>query len=183
MSQEPVPPDPELTAIASALGSLSPAKSRVDRDRLMYEAGRASARPGVLARGGWPAVAAAFAALALGEAAVLARRPESRIVERLVYVAPPAPAPSAPNPDDTAVEAAPAPVWGDPFIGSTGLAGTDYQRLLDQMLRFGLDALPDSPSFASVGRGGSSSLTPKMESAGTLRRNEIDALLNPGGPS
>ena len=39
-----VPPDPELNPIESALGRLAPARSRIDRDRLMFQAGVNSAQ-------------------------------------------------------------------------------------------------------------------------------------------
>ncbi len=47
MSNEPVSPspDPELNAIEAALGSLVPARSRIDRDLVMFRAGQASVRP------------------------------------------------------------------------------------------------------------------------------------------
>ena len=42
MSQEPL--DPELKAVESTLGRLAPARSRLDRDRLMFQAGAMSVR-------------------------------------------------------------------------------------------------------------------------------------------
>lgn len=38
---------PELAALEGRLAGLSPAPPRIDRDKLMFEAGRASAQPGV----------------------------------------------------------------------------------------------------------------------------------------
>src|SRR5207248_11149477 len=57
------PLDPELTALSAALGRLAPAAAALDRDRLLYEAGRRSARPRPR---GWPLTACAFAALSVG---------------------------------------------------------------------------------------------------------------------
>ena len=78
MSQ--VPPDPELNPIESALGSLAPARSRIDRDRLMFQAGvilrgRSSRRRWV-----WPSIAATLAVVALSESVALAVRPGPRVV-------------------------------------------------------------------------------------------------------
>ena len=46
MSHEPDSPesDPGLNALESALGSLVPARSRIDRDVIMFRAGEASAK-------------------------------------------------------------------------------------------------------------------------------------------
>lgn len=51
-------PDPKLTAAETALRSLLPVPARIDRDRLMFEAGRRASY-----RGAWPIATGAFAAL------------------------------------------------------------------------------------------------------------------------
>jgi len=58
----PEPPAPELKGLEDALGALLPQSAHVDRDQLMYEAGR-SARPRY--HGAWSAALAGCTALAL----------------------------------------------------------------------------------------------------------------------
>lgn len=85
-------PPGHLTEFERSLSGLAPSRA-VDRDRLMYEAGR---RAGLReARRGWhwPAAAAALALATLGQAIVLSRRPAERVVERVVAVPAPPPAP------------------------------------------------------------------------------------------
>lgn len=71
----------ELNEIERALTALSPAAPRLDRDALMYEAGRGSWRRRWL----WPAAACGFAVLAAGLGVRLATRTPD-IVERVVVV-------------------------------------------------------------------------------------------------
>lgn len=197
MSTEPAPGpggehEPGLKGVEAAMGSLSPAPGRLDRDRVMYLAGRASARPAPLARAGWPALAAGLAALALAEGFALSGRPGARVVERVVYVPapPPAPAPEkapavVPGPQD---EGGPAPErrLADgrapgrlPFL-ALSRAETDYQRLRTRLLRDGADALPEPPAWRP---GGVGTAPGPIEPASSLLRSEVDAILNPGDPS
>ncbi len=85
-------PREDLTALERSLSGLAP-RGGLDRDRLMYEAGRRAgsrdSRRGRL----WPAVAAALALATLGQAVALSRRPTERVVERVVTVPAPAPDP------------------------------------------------------------------------------------------
>ncbi len=78
MPQEPL--DPELKTIEDALGRLAPARSRLDRDRLMFQAGALSARSAPQHRWVWPSIAAALALLAMSESVVLAVRPGTRVI-------------------------------------------------------------------------------------------------------
>jgi hypothetical protein len=176
MSQEHLPPDPELTAVESALGSLAPARSRIDRDAVMYQAGRASARPAILGRVGWPAVAATLAALALGEAALLVRRPGVQVVERLVVV----PASAVPSTSTGRARDTAAPEWYGPLDRAPGAAETDYERLCRQVVRYGLDALPGPPTVALRSGRRDDVSTSRLQPTVTLLRSEIDRLLNPG---
>ena len=155
--------DPRLTEIESALAGLAPSPPRLDRDALMYAAGRASARRESAGRRAWMA-AAAFGLVALGEGALLARRPPERVVERLVVVREPAksepvvtPASTSPNRPDP------------PEIGSS-----PRDRLAWAVLRYGLDGLPTPGASASGSEAGSSQRA--------LRR-EIGKVLELGDPS
>lgn len=89
---EPIRPD--LKPIESALAILVPQPVRLDRDRLLYEAGRLAGRSGRSNRRRfvWPAIAAALAAMLVVS---LVARPEPRIVERIVRVPVEAPSPVA----------------------------------------------------------------------------------------
>src|SRR5437660_350909 len=99
----------EMNPLAVALASFTPATARIDRDRLMFLAGQASAMasggcqaPGNLdtsrnlmtgklthpARLAWPASTAALAATALTLAIMLWLRPDSRT--QIVYIERPA---------------------------------------------------------------------------------------------
>ena len=76
------------------LGSLEPARSRIDRDLVMFRAGQASVRPSRMGRRAWNAIAASLALVALGEGVLLAHRPPPQVVEEVVVVREPAPGPS-----------------------------------------------------------------------------------------
>ena len=84
MPQEPL--DPELRMIEEALGRLAPARSRLDRDRLMFQAGVLSARSPARHRWVWPSIAAALALLAMSESILLAVRPGTRVVLAILIV-------------------------------------------------------------------------------------------------
>ena len=179
--------NPELKAVEAALGSLAPAPGRLDRGRVMYQAGRASLRRRPLARAGWPVLAASLAALALGEAAMLSTRPSVRYVDRVVVVREPAPVP-APAPTEAPAPEPERQVAGDavpetlrlPFLALTR-AETDYQKLRARVLRDGLDGLPEPPAYRAQSGGRSAGRA--IESASALLRSEVDAILNPGDPS
>jgi len=143
MSHAEPPRDPELRAVEAALAGLIPAAS-VNRDRLLFEAGRRSA-----ARGrAWPLATLGFAVLS----AVLALyRPEppARVVEHVTYV--PVPAASS----SEVVEKAPEPLVPEraPAVTESYVSGNEYLRQRDQVLRWGADALsapPPAPAGPSV---------------------------------
>jgi len=122
---------PAERELEQALAALRPASAKIDRDRLMFLAGRTSARRRSRL---WQCAAGALAvALAAALSAALYARPAPREVERVVYVtvarppAVPAEAPAAPI-------ATPEPGrWrGEPY----------YLKLRDEVLAKGLDALP-----------------------------------------
>ena len=156
MSNEPVSPspDPELNAIEAALGSLVPARSRIDRDLVMFRAGQASVRPSRLGLRAWNAIAASLAIIALGEGVLLAHRPPPQIVKEVVVIREPATAP-APLPVVPPLEQSVVEVPESlPIERSLSLGQTAYERLTSQVLRYGLDGLPASPTVASSARSG-----------------------------
>ncbi len=151
---EPIRPDDDLTAVAAALGALTPARSRLDRDRVMFRAGQASAagaRTSDPGRRVWAAIAASLGLIAAGEAAWLTYLPAPKVVERVVVIREPAPPPTARLAERYAADPAPAPsaialVEADPALGRTPL-----ERLAGQVLRYGLDGLPASPPTGWTG--------------------------------
>jgi len=175
MSNEPVSPspDPELNAIEAALGSLVPARSRIDRDLVMFRAGQASVRPSRLGLRAWNAIAASLALVVLGEGVLLAHRPPPQIVKEVVVVREPAPAPVVP-PVEQSVAEVPESL---PIERSLSLGQTAYERLTSQVLRYGLDGLPASPTVAS------STSEPWPASSGQMLQEELRRLLDPGDPS
>jgi hypothetical protein len=139
MSHAEPPRDPELRAVEAALAGLVPAAPAVNRDRLLYEAGRRSAARG----GAWPLATLGFAvlsgvfAIATFSALLAMYRTEPEV--RVVYV--PVPASSA-----EVVEKAPEPPATTALAAAEPpAAGGEYLRQRDQVLRWGADALPDPP--------------------------------------
>lgn len=140
MSHAEPPRDPELRAVEAALAGLVPAAPAVNRDRLLYEAGRRSAPRGRA----WPLATLGFAALS----AVLAlHRPEPavRMVERVVYV-------PAVTPSSDVVEKPPEPPAAGTALAAIepSASGGEYLRQREQVLRWGADALPDLPPASPV---------------------------------
>ncbi len=135
-----------LSPIEEALAALRPAASGPDRDRLMWEAGRASRRTPTA----WP-VATALLALAVAALALWPREaPPPRVVQRVVYVTrEPAPALPASLPPVAAVPQALA--WKP--------AGPGYLELRRAVLARGVDALPERPGGTG---GGAASLGEMM---------------------
>lgn len=140
MSQPEEIPLPDLSATEAALAALAPAPAALDRDRLMFQAGRAA---GGAAGWGWPAATGALTALAAALALVMVLRPpvvtETVVVHVPVEVTP-APAPPKPEPDTPADS---SPVTSRPAdLAALPPVAPGYLRLQDQILRWGLDALP-----------------------------------------
>lgn len=104
--------------IEEALGRLRLPVTTIDRDRLMFEAGRRSMGGHLSA---WRAMSLLFF---VGIGLSWAIRPAPQTVERVVYVA---------NPSQQALAVA----------SSFDLHGASYLRLQRKVLREGLDALPD----------------------------------------
>lgn len=175
MSYEHNAVDPELNAIENALGSLTPSRSRLDRDRLMFRAGQASARPAPVGKRLWIAVAAGTGLIALGEAAMLAHRPAPQIIEKVIVVRD-----REPVVDDTPTEpiVAQAPAFRG-FGDSPSFGPTAYERLSSQVFRYGLDGLPTPPS-ARANAGDNKPLPPLTRQ---LWQEELLKTLEPGAPS
>jgi hypothetical protein len=70
----------ELNELEQALLAMTPAASRLDRDALMYAAGRRSSRRWI-----WPAAACGFALLSAGLSLFLAFR-KPQVIERTIVV-------------------------------------------------------------------------------------------------
>ena len=82
-----IPPDRELKAIESALGELIPVSSRLDRDKLMFQAG-AMSKPAPSRRWAWPAITAVLSVALAGESLFSWRaRPAPQDVEQIVFFA------------------------------------------------------------------------------------------------
>lgn len=143
---------PEREPLESALAGLKPAATTLDRDRLMFAAGQAAAPKRTWL---WPASSAALFCLSLGLGVALAARPAPIETVRVVYL--PAEtrdikqAAPAPEPEMTP---APAP-RSDPdarVADTTPALGGDYLQLRRQVLRFGVESLPDAPPLATSGK-------------------------------
>jgi hypothetical protein len=185
--------EPNLTDIESALAGLVPVPSRLDRDQLMFKSGVASARSAPVRRWVWPSVAAAFAIGLICESLVMAIRPGPRVIERVVVVREPAHAAPASAPSNTAtLRPTPTDSLNDAHSSEARLLAfswpltSEYPRIEDLVLRLGLDAWPERAApLLSRSDGAADSIDMKAQSAGELRRLELEKLdnSNPGGPS
>lgn len=138
----------EREPLESALAGLQPAPAALDRDRLMFAAGQAAApRRSWL----WPTSAAALVCLSLGLGAALAMRPAPVETVRVVYLPAPEPTnvtPPLPVPDRTPLPT-PPPDADARVADTTTLSGGDYLQLRRQVLRFGVESLPEAPPLTS----------------------------------
>jgi hypothetical protein len=149
--------DPEVMDLESALRGLRP-RADLDREVLMYQAGRAAAGRGW----GWPlATAAALALVATLAIRLFTLAPPA--VERIVLV-PAAPAPQPPRESG----ASPLPAQEPTRITPPESAETpdaflypSPHPLRDHVLRWGLDGLPPAPELAP---------TPPSDSPASLLR-------------
>ena len=141
------PDDNPLKPVEQALAAFSPQGPRLDRDRLMFLAGQASAagphvaairnQPGRL----WHVSTAALAvcAAALGVALVVRPAPEEKIVYRDRFVT--VPADVVPTHGQTGGESTPQPAAEDFVSRPATLSTNNYLRTRDVAFRLGLDAL------------------------------------------
>jgi hypothetical protein len=193
-----IPPDPELKAIESALGELIPVSSRLDRDKLMFQAG-AMSKAAPNRRWAWPAITAALSVALAAESLFLAARPAPRIVERIVLVRAPAAAAAISSEDTTVAKEADAStarreprtpeITNDHIVRSglfsSGLSGgpSDYQRFQNLVILFGLDALPERAVVVAREDDHGLEIRSGLKPAGALRSLELQKILKPGGPS
>jgi hypothetical protein len=124
----------ELNKLENALRGLAPVPVQMDRDRLMFDAGRA-ARP---AGWKWPMATGIVSLIACVLGVCLMLRPEPMVIERTVYVQ----VPSKPVPEPTP-RPAPTPTPLEYSSQDSPRPETSgYQQLQEQVLRWGLDGLP-----------------------------------------
>jgi hypothetical protein len=126
--------NPELAAVEAALASLVPKASGVDRDRLMFLAGQAAARP---RRGAWlwPCATAASLLLAAALGITIVVHGGPRTLERIVYV-PVQPQAASEWSATVAFDRSPEPMRAD------------YLRLRRTVLDRGVEAISESPAAA-----------------------------------
>jgi hypothetical protein len=124
-----------LNDLASALGQLRPVAG-VDRDALMFAAGQASAPTSWK----WPLAAGISSLLALSLGLVLLLRPSPPPVIQFIYVRvqdpPPIVPPPGPPPSPEPTGTVPAALL------QSNESDLPYNRLQDQLFRWGLDAMP-----------------------------------------
>ncbi|AGA25339.1 hypothetical protein [Singulisphaera acidiphila] len=169
--------DPGLNAIENALGALTPSRSRLDRDRLMFRAGQVSARPTPIGKRLWIAVAAGTGLIALGEAAMLAHRPAPQIIEKVIVVRDREQPVVGDTPTTEPIVAQASAFRG--FGDSPSFGPTAYERLNSQVFRYGLDGLPTPPSP----RANADSNKPLPPLTRQLWQEELLKTLEPGAPS
>jgi hypothetical protein len=143
----------DLSAFSRALAGVPPHPGLLDRDALLFAAGRAAARRGRF----WPVTAGVLAALSAALAGVLLFRPPTVVeVERIVHV--PAPAPAVPDhqpvaaPDDQA----------DPSQSSPSPDLAEGLRQRHRILGDGVSTQPQRPWASSSP--GSSEDVPSLSS-------------------
>jgi hypothetical protein len=140
----------------------------------MFQAGAIQAKRESRHRWVWPSIAATLAAVALSESVVLAVRPGPRVIVVQQPAPPPDRRPTEPEPVQILSQLSPSRSDGNqpwPAGGSEAIA------LRRQVLRFGVEGLPDPPSLLSQVEG------PALESPSPLRRYEFDKVMKLGGPS
>lgn len=207
MPQERSRPENDLNELEAALGSLAPAASRLDRDSLLFHAGKISAGARKRRRRdiAWPAIAASLALIAIGEAFVIHHQYSMQMNKNTIVVESPKIEPISPRQGDPSsiarTEANSAAVKtesrdrddGFTILGTprsplnslqntpSWLGESEYERLRRQVTTFGVDALPASPSLA-VSTVASSTPAPavKPQTSAELLRHELTRLLDPG---
>jgi hypothetical protein len=137
--------DPELAGLEAALAALAPMPGRIDRDALLFRAGQVSVRGRSWA---WPAATAGLGMVAVGLGLVLGLRPSPVPVERVVYVTITKPAPLPPAVREPA-SPTPEPDFASPGLLAEQQAPMNYLQLERQVVRWGLEGVPDMPEAPS----------------------------------
>jgi hypothetical protein len=179
MSREQNAAGEPLNDLEAALGALAPARSGLNRDRVMFEAGRAAgARSRGTAYRAWVGASTILAMISLGEGAVLVRwHSGSDAKTALAGRTPAAAAPSVVRPAVEVTVGTRDERFGQPEDWSAIVEESPRNRLMAQVLRYGLDGLPGP---APVARGDAESWVPRsrQDLAEELRKE-----LELGGPS
>jgi hypothetical protein len=139
-------PDPALSAFSRGLAELAPDPGGLDRDRLLFRAGAVLPTRRLRL---WQAVAGLLAVSALSLGAALLLRP-TRMVDRVVYVSVPLFLP-IPTEETTPAETpirSPGRAEPQPLPGPLARAETEGWRLRQQVLQFGVEALPPPPAWS-----------------------------------
>jgi hypothetical protein len=125
----------ELTRLESALRDLTPSASPLNRDIVMFQAGKASAPRSRL----WPLATAACSVVALGLGFLLAPRPAPQVVmQRIPLPVEKAPAPQIESPSPPE----PPTVTAAPRLEPPA---SRYDQVRENVLNLGLDGLPTQP--------------------------------------
>jgi hypothetical protein len=143
--------DAGLSALESKLTSLTPQPSALDRDYVLYHAGRASVRPGWF----WQAATGFLVVVVACLSLALLYRPIQRSDPLVIHDVPENPLPPAvppsavntPSPRSTEADRTYRVVQAEREHNQA-----ENLRQRDQVLRFGLESLPESrPSAAAEG--------------------------------
>ena len=181
-----IPNDLELNDVESAFRRLSPIPSMLDRDRLMFQAGVLSRRRFERAGWIWPSIAASLALVVTGESVFLGMRPGTHVV----VVREPSAKPSSGS-VATGVKTLlePRETWSLVEAESKSATSPKWERVSDLrlrqdlVLRFGLDAFPDSVRRSAQSIRGLDETEGDAMSAGALRRIELEKLNKKGDQS
>jgi hypothetical protein len=133
--------DPELTAFEQNLAALVPASGQLNRDRVMFRAGKASVKR---ASWLWPAAAGAMTLVAAGLGGLLALRPQPQPQKQIVYVIKEVPR-QAPVRSKKQESRPPRVPSTRPTMDEPSYPQTQYFRMENHLLRWGLDGLPTPP--------------------------------------
>jgi hypothetical protein len=130
-----------MNDLEAMLGALPPARSGVNRDRVMFEAGRASGRRARRSQRGWALLSTALALISIGEGALLVKRGAPAEPPPVVAVQQTVESPKSSDALPASTEEHITAQSPEPYLTS---ADSLRGRLAAQVLRYGLDGLPKS---------------------------------------
>ena len=179
VDREPLEPEfgQEVSEIEAALGSLAPARGRLDRDLVMFRAGQASGRSNAPAHRAWIAACLALSVVVGGQGLLLARRPSPVRPEPSIIARQPS-TPKSTVPPVAIAQVAEARPPGRPEGPTSGPGPGSHDRLAWQVLRYGLDGLP-TPGLTSARADRPTDPAPSRRAL----REELRNVLDPGDPS